>query len=175
MLESGESYPSVRKTSTGNAGNVPTQDGQGPNDGHASRHVDPLSEERGEDDRQRSSAKSSASSTAMLATTMWTVRRMVKTMRFNAPPFGRGASSRLLRLLSGAHSSAAGSADALRSHSSFSGLGPGLTASGRSPTPWQVSKGPSSTPPVGARKLLPPFRGTPGREPAETPRRVSTP
>jgi hypothetical protein len=36
----------------------------------------------------------------MLATTMWAVRRMVKTMRFNAPPFGGGASSRLLRLRS---------------------------------------------------------------------------
>jgi hypothetical protein len=43
--------------STGNAGNVQTQDGQGANDDHASRHVDPLSEERGEDDRQRSSAE----------------------------------------------------------------------------------------------------------------------
>jgi hypothetical protein len=35
-------------------------------------------------------------------------------MRFNAPPTGWGASSRLLGLLCGAHSSAAGSTDAFR-------------------------------------------------------------
>src|SRR5437667_8081164 len=66
--------------------------------------------------------KSSASSTAMLAATTCAVRRMVKTMRCNAPPLGGGASSRLLRLLNGAHSSAAGSADALKPHRNRRGL-----------------------------------------------------
>jgi hypothetical protein len=37
--------------------------------------------------------KSSANSTAMLATTTWAVRRIVKMMRCNAPPLGGGASS----------------------------------------------------------------------------------
>ena len=75
--------------STGDPSDVQAEDGQGADDDHPGGNVDPLSKERGKDDRECSGPEIQCNSTTTLATTMWAVRPIVKTMRFNAPPFGR--------------------------------------------------------------------------------------
>jgi hypothetical protein len=98
---------------TGNSCDVQAEHRQGPDHDHTSRDVNPLPEEWGEDDGQCSSAEVERKFNRNACCDDVDCAADCKDDALQRASFRWGRVLRLLRLLSGAHSSAAGSADAL--------------------------------------------------------------